>query len=471
MICRYLTNVGERGACGINMNYFYPKDLIYMKKTIASAALAACVLLSGCASTDIRPEEVSNASDLIEQLVTNPNVSTASAAESAQEFPEEAVNDSSVPQAPVAPTAEVTTTPDADSDFDVFYDEVHQQFELSDEELSFLDYSLIVGDSICSGFAEYGIVPRERVAAKGNLGARSFFDYTFRFRGRDEQTYDQVMKAANPRYVFLSMGMNDVNMVDENRFCEDYRRIIQATLDGTRADVFVAAITPVCSKFCANSVIDSFNETLKSFIAEEFPERVHFLDFGRYLKNDQNKLRECLHSGDGVHLGPYSYYIGLWEMHRALMEAGLWEDTQPTGTFDAEDFQPTVPVINTSAATSAEEKPEEAPAETTKPAKTEKTTAPAKTTAKTTKPAKTTAKSTKPEKTTAEPETTSKPETQKPESTTAEPEKTTAAVTAPEPTEIPVEVEPTTEQIPVSEPAQPAEQFSEEAIAVEDTNE
>ena len=358
-----------------------------MKYRIYSAALAACVMLSGCSSTESRPEVSASMEDLVSAGSTS--VTTATGDVESQ-VPQAEKPDSTSGEATTSsvqvPTAEVTTTPDADSDFDIFYSEVHEQFDLSEEELSFVDYSLFVGDSICSGFAEYGIVPREHVAAKGNLGSRSFFDYTFKFRGKEDQTYDQVLSTSKPRYVLLSMGMNDVNMVYEDTYCENYRKVIQATLDGSDADVFVAAITPVCSKFCANSVIDSFNDYMRRFIEKEFPERVHFVDFGQYLKNDEGKLRTCLHSGDGVHLGPYCYYIALWEMHRALMEAGLWDGTKPTDgakpmpTYEAEPEA-------TSSATTAEEPEKTSKPQTSKPAKTtkpEKTTKPAKTT-KTTK--------------------------------------------------------------------------------------
>ena len=297
-----------------------------MKYKLYSALTAACVLLTGCSSTDERSQPGTVIQDLVTSSTTASTTATGdisehSASESCSTEPADTVSTSAIQ----VPTAEVTTTPDADSDFDIFYSEVHEQFDLSEEELKFVDYTLFVGDSICSGFAEYGIVPREHVAAKGNLGSRSFFDYTFKFRGKEDQTYEQVLKAGKPRYVLLSMGMNDVNMVYEETYCENYRGVIQATIDGSDADVFVAAITPVCSKFCANSVIDSFNDYMRRFIETEFPERVHFVDFGQYLKNDEGKLRTCLHSGDGVHLAPYCYYIALWELHRALMEAGLWD--------------------------------------------------------------------------------------------------------------------------------------------------
>lgn len=355
-----------------------------MKYRLVCAALAVCILLSGCSSIEAAPESTDSgrSSDLMTGLVTRTAADSGTPASGGvQTPPEEIVEDTSeehsvnsnVPAASqpsvIVPIAEVTTTPDADSNFDIFYSEVHEQFDLSDEEMGFVDYSLFVGDSICSGFSEYGIVPHEYVAAKGNLGSRSFFDYTFNFRGKENRTYAQVLKISKPRYVFLSMGMNDVNLVYEDNYCENYRKIIQATLDGSEAEVFVAAITPVCSNFCANSVIDSFNDTMRQFIENEFPERVHFFDFGQYLKNEQGKLRTCLHSGDGVHLGPYCYYIALWEMHRALMEAGLWDGTAPIGTFEADE--PESEEVTRSAQTTSKPK-ETKPARTTDAIQTER---------------------------------------------------------------------------------------------------
>ncbi len=373
-----------------------------MKYRIYSAVLAACLLLTGCSSNDKKPEINIAMEDLI-TLGTTATPSTGSVLPQESMAADKPVSVSSASASKVQiPTAEVTTTPDADSDFSIFYSEVHEQFDLSEDELSFVDYSLFVGDSICSGFSEYGVIPREHVAAKGNLGSRSFFDYTFSSRGTADQTYEEVLTSSQPRYVLLSMGMNDVNMVSEQTYCENYRKIIQTTLDKSGADVFVAAITPICSTFCSNSVIDSFNDSMRSFIEEEFPERVHFLDFGQYLKNDDGNLRSCLHSGDGVHLSPYCYYIALWEMHRALMEAGLWDGTAPT---DGAEPMPSVEAttasgtddVPTGEAETAASKPEQTskPAKTTKPSQTTKPAKTTKATQKTTKPNTT--------KTTAEP--------------------------------------------------------------------
>lgn len=331
----------------------------------AAAVLAAVTLFGGCSSTDIR----TNAGEAdIEELVTISTTAASSVtvlpstnplpcpepadsydtAESEQQSPADADDDTA--QEPTADSAEVTeqttvpvtttaiqttaaqtaaqtttaqTTaatepPNPDNNLEMFKEELDGKYDLTDEELGFVNDTLFVGDSICSGFSEYGVIPKGLTAAKGSLGTRTFYDYTFKFRDKEDQTYKQVLDTAEPKYILLSMGMNDVNMIGEDTFCEDYRKIIDETLDESEAEIYVAAITPVCSKFCGNSVIDSFNDHLRDFLEKEYPERVHFLNFAQYLKNDDGKLRTCLHSGDGVHLGPLCYEIALWTMHEAI---------------------------------------------------------------------------------------------------------------------------------------------------------
>jgi len=247
-----------------------------MNRALPCLALAGCVFLTGCISNDARPDPPGGAEvnySAAEHYATDESVyipasasasvvaaaqqTTASAglteasAETEEIAPVVAASSaaSSVTVGSAAPVTEVTTTPDAETDLNVFYDETHEKFDLSEDELGFLDYTLIVGDSICSGFSEYGIVPSQIVAAKGNLGARSFFDYTFRFRGRDDQTYEQVMKAANPRYVLLSMGMNDVNMVTRTLFVSITAPLLTRPLQGQRR-MFLSPPLPL---FAANS--------------------------------------------------------------------------------------------------------------------------------------------------------------------------------------------------------------------------
>lgn len=188
---------------------------------------------------------------------------------------------------------------------------------LSESEATFADKSLFVGDSICRGFTAYNVVKAKNVYAAGSVGARNFFDMEFHYYGQPTG-YGEVLEQAKPENVILSMGMNDVNMTSAQQYCENYRKIIDFTLENSSANVYVCAITPINSQFAEHSRIDAFNLAMKNYIAENFGQRVSFIDFAYLLKNPDNMLSSGLDSGDGIHLAPECYYIALLEICEQL---------------------------------------------------------------------------------------------------------------------------------------------------------
>lgn len=188
---------------------------------------------------------------------------------------------------------------------------------LSESEAAFADKALFVGDSICRGFTAYNVVKAKNVYAAGSVGARNFFNMEFHYYGQPTG-YGEVLEQANPENVILSMGMNDVNMTSAQQYCENYRKIIDFTLENSSANVYVCAITPINSQFAEHSRIDAFNLAMKNYIAENFGQRVSFIDFAYLLKNSDNMLSSGLDSGDGIHLAPECYYIALLEICEQL---------------------------------------------------------------------------------------------------------------------------------------------------------
>ncbi len=184
---------------------------------------------------------------------------------------------------------------------------------LSESEAAFADKALFVGDSICRGFTAYNVVKTKNVYAAGSVGARNFFDMEFQYHGK-ATGYDEVLEEVAPESVILSMGMNDVNMTSAQEYCENYRKIIDYTLEHSGANVYVCAITPINSNFAEHSRIDAFNLAMKNYIAENFGQRVAFIDFGYLLKNGDNMLSQGLDSGDGIHLAPECYFIAMLEI-------------------------------------------------------------------------------------------------------------------------------------------------------------
>lgn len=127
--------------------------------------------------------------------------------------------------------------------------------------------------------------------------------------------YSDVLDQTKPENVFLSMGMNDVNITSAKEYCENYRKIIDFTLENSSANVYVCAITPINDlNFTEHSRIDAFNLAMRNYIVENYGRRVSFIDFGYLLKNPDNLLSAGLDSGDGIHLAPECYFIAMLEI-------------------------------------------------------------------------------------------------------------------------------------------------------------
>lgn len=184
---------------------------------------------------------------------------------------------------------------------------------LSESQAAFADKSLFVGDSICRGFTAYNVVKAKNVYAAGSVGARNFFEMEFHYYGEPTE-YSDVLEQVQPENVFLSMGMNDVNITTAQQFCENYRKLIDFTLEHSSAKVYVCAITPIRTDFTEHSRIDAFNIAIKNYITENYGQRVGFIDFGYLLKNSENMLAAGLDSGDGIHLAPECYFIAMLEI-------------------------------------------------------------------------------------------------------------------------------------------------------------
>lgn len=311
-----------------------------MKKLIYTAVLAAAMLmLCSCASNENRenrrfvtPFDNSESAVVLAPESTEKPAETEPAEISAPETseeepapesgPEPVPAEETKPAEEIQPDAEEEQPPAWSEGLDDFYYYEYAAYRLPWDEREFTAQSLFVGDSICRGFREYHIVPLDRVYARGSIAARNFFDFSL-YRNDEEEEYTQALAETEPRYVFLSMGMNDINLTDEDTYCENYRRIIDTTLENSDAEVYVAAITPIDSDFSSNYRIDCFNLRMEDFIGENYAERVHYVDFAKHLKDSDGNLKECFNGGDGIHLAPYAYYVALWEMNRTMKLDGV----------------------------------------------------------------------------------------------------------------------------------------------------
>ena len=189
----------------------------------------------------------------------------------------------------------------------------------ADEEEAFAK-TVFVGDSICSGFRTYGVMPANNNLAVGNVGARSIFDYTFRV---DDEEYDLItaLKLVAPTFVVFSMGMNDINMTSEQDYCDNYDGIIEKVREALPdAKLFVASITPTReAPSFTNARIDLFNEAIKAHLEGT---DVTYVDVNTALKDGAtNSLIASYDGGDGIHLAPEAYTVFkniVYELYKSL---------------------------------------------------------------------------------------------------------------------------------------------------------
>ncbi len=189
----------------------------------------------------------------------------------------------------------------------------HWKLLLSENQKALAADSLFVGDSICSGFGAYGLVDWRNVYAAGSVGARNFFTTEMKYFG-EVKTYDNVLAEKKPKRVFLWMGMNDVNMTSSAEYAENYKAIIDYTLEHSDAEVYVLAMTPVNSDFTPNERITEFNKALRTMVEANYTEQVRFIDFAYVFTDSLGMLCEDYDSGDGVHLVPDVYYLAMIEL-------------------------------------------------------------------------------------------------------------------------------------------------------------
>ncbi|MGN0593055.1 MAG: SGNH/GDSL hydrolase family protein [Ruminococcus sp.] len=185
------------------------------------------------------------------------------------------------------------------------------------------DHLSIVGDSIASGFGAYEFLENDYDYTISNLASWSIDDYTFSYDGQ-ELSYLEALRQAQPSYIYLSMGMNDVNIITEEQYVENYRQIVAAVQEACPdSDIIVAGISPVsnsCS-FISNDVLRSFDGQLREAIEGMDSPKMRYFDTEILLADSATgALLEAYDGGDGIHLSYAAYEMLLENLYTVLDE-------------------------------------------------------------------------------------------------------------------------------------------------------
>ena len=162
---------------------------------------------------------------------------------------------------------------------------------------------VIAGDSIATGFSLFGFVPSNHSLSLGSLSISNIDWYYPQNKG--VSFVDGVM-AVQPKLLYMSMGMNDVNMTTPEKYAEKYISVINQVLSKTPNSTIVAAgITPIYDgiKYTNNARIRSFNTALSNAVKGMNSDRVYYFDAYSVLADPATLgLRQGYSSGDGIHL-------------------------------------------------------------------------------------------------------------------------------------------------------------------------
>ena len=271
-----------------------------IKKAALSSALAASLVFSvacgsvSTTSTSEQPQAQTAAATTTTTTTTESAVTTASQQATAPPVITNAP-DNAKPPAQLTNGAESTTIPQGVSVNSSFYQE----------------RLFVTGDSICHGFNVFGFVPENHCITQGSVSMWNLDYFTF---DTAYGTYGMVdaIAAVQPKLLYMSLGMNDVNMNDPTGFAEKYvtvaRQIIEKVPD---INIVIANITPIDSTvtdFTTNDIIRNFNTCLKTAVEADDSRRIYYFDAYSVIADPNTlNMRAGGTSGDGIHLSTECY--------------------------------------------------------------------------------------------------------------------------------------------------------------------
>ena len=181
----------------------------------------------------------------------------------------------------------------------------------SSPNVSYYQNKLVVaGDSIAYGFCAYGYIPYEHNIAQGSLAMRNYTTYgTFNTTGRALNCMDTIA-AVKPKLLYVSMGMNDVNITDAQTYARNYVGFLKQVRSKVPNCIIVAAnITPIASfsNFTGISKIRNANAAMWTAVKAMNDPYIILFDAYSVVSGGGVYMVPSYSAGDGIHLAGAVY--------------------------------------------------------------------------------------------------------------------------------------------------------------------
>lgn len=164
----------------------------------------------------------------------------------------------------------------------------------------------IAGDSIAYGFNAYGFIPYEHNYAQESVSMWNLNGFTF----CGGCGLVEAIGYNQPSLLYMSIGMNDVNMNSPEIYANQYASVISDIRSCSPDTVIVVAgISPVGaeSMYTTNDIIRSYNSALQSAVEGMKSDHVYYFDAYSVLCDEYLNLRYDCSGGDGIHLQTHCY--------------------------------------------------------------------------------------------------------------------------------------------------------------------
>ena len=275
-----------------------------MKKKLFAVVISVCLAalsLTACGNEVKSSEDVSVA----EQTTTTTTSETTTTTESAKEAtgsletsPTTTTTTTTASETTstttAKPTNATTTTPTASSPNVTYY-----QNKL-----------VVAGDSIAYGFCAYGYIPYEHNIAQGSLAMRNYTSYgMFNTTGKSMRCMDTIA-AVRPELLYVSMGMNDVNITNAQTYANNYVGFLKQVRSKVPNCIIVAAnITPIAatSNFTNINNIRNCNAAMQAAVKAMNDPYIILFDAYSIVSGGGTYMVPSYSAGDGIHLAGSVY--------------------------------------------------------------------------------------------------------------------------------------------------------------------
>lgn len=168
---------------------------------------------------------------------------------------------------------------------------------------NYLEHVLIVGDEICSGLTEHGLMEESSVISISGAKTSEMLDSS-PGGNWEGMTLSQAVKSADMPYIYLWTGVHDIF---SGISPEEYGEIVVETAEELREQnpdsmVIILSMTPAAEAKGAGNTIEKFNSALHSAV-KGCPDRyMIYLDIFSDLADENGFLCDAYDMGDGVSL-------------------------------------------------------------------------------------------------------------------------------------------------------------------------